>query len=65
MSRATSAIAVGMRWSTDLQILKIKCGRSMVEGNTSTYSAAAFAASLKLDSSHRGLAVSGRSPAER
>jgi hypothetical protein len=37
----------------------------MVEGNISTDSTAAFAASLKLDNSHRGLAVPGRSPAER
>ena len=35
-----------------------------VRRNTATNSAAAFAASLKLDSSHRGLAVPGRSPAE-
>ena len=36
----------------------------MIEANTSTNSTAAFAASLKLDSSHRGLAVPGLSPAE-
>ena len=36
----------------------------MVEGQLSASSAAAFAASLKLDNSHKGLAVSGLSPAE-
>jgi hypothetical protein len=36
----------------------------MAEGNTSTNSPAAFAASLKLAGSHRGLAVPGRSPAK-
>ena len=36
----------------------------MAEGNPSTNSPAAFAASLKLYSSHKGLAVPGLSPAE-
>ena len=47
----------------------IPCGSGLAResggsANTSTNSAAAFAASLKLDSSHKGLAVPGRSPAE-
>ena len=36
----------------------------MVEGQLSASSATAFAASLKLDNSHKGLAVPGRSPAK-